>query len=276
MTIVFTGLVLLDGYLDGSLSRQLPNKPVQGMIFTILIILLILPAQFEMGHLIKQTKAHLFKTITVPASILLATSFFFAQFTDTHRFFTLYILLVTAFSFLSLFINQAIIFRTSGTIHNVSCSFFTIIYLGFLSMFISGMRIMYGPWVLLTFIFTVKGSDIGAYTLGRLFGKRKLCPSISPGKTWEGLAGATLFGASVSFGFSYFCDIMSPLLAIGFGCVFGILGQLGDLIESMIKREALLKDSASSIPGFGGLLDVLDSVLATAPLAFSFFYFTLN
>ncbi|MHC5139518.1 MAG: phosphatidate cytidylyltransferase [Planctomycetota bacterium] len=65
------------------------------------------------------------------------------------------------------------------------------------------------------FIFTVKGSDIGAYTIGRLFGKHKMCPNISPGKTWEGLAGAALFGLLVSLGFSYFCDIMPVLWAIG-------------------------------------------------------------
>jgi phosphatidate cytidylyltransferase len=64
---------------------------------------------------------------------------------------------------------------------------------------------------------------------------------------------------------------MSGLWAVGFGAVFGILGQMGDLAESMIKRDAASKDSSSSIPGFGGLLDVIDSPLATAPAAFAFF-----
>ena len=142
-------------------------------------------------------------------------------------------------------------------------------------LFILGIRILHGPWVLLAFIFTVKGSDIGAYTFGRLFGKHKLCPTISPGKTWEGLAGAMLFGLGVSLGFSLFCGIMSPLWAVVFGAVFGVLGQLGDLAESMIKRDAASKDSSSSIPGFGGILDVIDSPLATAPIAFLFFNLVL-
>lgn len=274
MAIVLIGLVLLDGSLDGSLTQSAPDKPVQGTILIILLALIAIPAQFELGNLIKQTGMHVFQVITIPASILLAAAFFLAQYFDTHRFFTMYILLVPAFSFLTLFVVQAIQFGSEGTIRNVSGSFFAIIYLGFLSMFVLGIRVIFGPWALLTFIFTVKGSDIGAYTLGRLFGKRKLCPQISPGKTWEGLAGAMLFGGVVSFGFSYFSGIIaSPLLAVSFGCVFGVLGQLGDLIESMLKREAQLKDSASSIPGFGGLLDVLDSPLATAPLGFTFFYF---
>jgi phosphatidate cytidylyltransferase len=272
MIVVFVGLVLLDGHLDGSLSKTVPDKPVQAMIFTVLIALLAIPAQFELGNLIKQTGAYLFKSISIVASILLATSFFWAQFTDTHRFFTLYLLLVPAFSFLTLFVAQALKFGTEGTIRNVSVSFFSIMYLGFLCLFILGIRILWGPWILLTFIFTVKGSDIGAYTLGRLFGKHKMCPAISPGKTWEGLAGAAVFGAVVAFGFSYFCDIMSCMQAIGFGALFGVLGQMGDLAESMIKRDAASKDSSASIPGFGGLLDVIDSPLATAPLAFTFFY----
>ena len=166
-------------------------------------------------------------------------------------------------------------FGAEGTVCNISVSFFSIIYLGFLCAFVLGIRILWGPWVLLLFVFTVKSSDIGAYTLGRLYGKHKMTPTISPGKTWEGLFGALLFGTLVSIGFSAVCDIMPFLPAAIFGAVFGVLGQLGDLAESMIKRDAALKDSSSRIPGFGGLLDVIDSPLATGPAAFAFFYFVL-
>jgi len=279
MAAMFVGLILLDGHLDGSLTKAAPNKPVQATIFTILIALLAVPAQIEMGNLIKQTGGHLFKIITIPASVLLATTFFWAQMVNTDMSLRLWLLLIPllpAFSFLALFIVQAVKYGTEGTIRNVSASFFSIMYLGFLCLFILGIRILWGPWMLLSFIFTVKGSDIGAYTLGRLFGKHKMCPNISPGKTWEGLAGAALFGALVSLGFSHFCDIMPALWAIGFGSVFGVLGQMGDLVESMIKRDATSKDSSSSIPGFGGILDVIDSPLATAPLAFGFFCWAAN
>ena len=276
MTLVFLGLVLLDGHLDGSLSQNTSEKPIQATIFMILIALLAIPAQFEIGNLVKQTGAYLFKWITIPASILLATTFFWMQLTYTHHFSTMYLLLITAFSFLALFIAQALKFGTEGTIRNVSASFFSIIYLGFLCSFILGIRILWGPWVLLLFIFTIKCSDIGAYTLGRLFGKHKMAPRISPGKTWEGLGGAVLFAMLVSIGFSLVCDIMSFLLAAVFGAVFGVLGQMGDLVESMIKRDAASKDSSSSIPGFGGILDVIDSPLATAPAAFAFFCIAMN
>lgn len=272
MAAAFLGLILVDAYLDGSLTKAAPDKPVQATILTILIALLAVPAQFELNGLIRQTGGHVFKSVTIPVAILLATALFWDQMIPLERHWRL-LPCVPAFSFLALFIAQALTFGTEGTIRNISGSLFSILYLGVLCLFILGLRIAWGPWVLLMFIFTVKGSDIGAYTLGRLFGKHKLCPNISPGKTWEGLAGAAMFGTFVSLGFSYFCDIMPVLWAIGFGAVFGILGQMGDLVESMIKRDAASKDSSSSIPGFGGILDVIDSPLATAPAAFAFFYF---
>jgi len=276
MILLFVGLILLDGHLDGSLTQAAPDMPIQATLFTLLVALLAIPAQFELGNLIKQTGAHLFKSVAIPAAMLMATSFYWAQFTCKFDFFIFFILFLSAFSFLALFLVQALKFGTDGTVRNVSASFFSIIYLGFLCGFILGIRISWGTWVLLHFFFTVKSSDIGAYTLGRLIGKHKLCPAISPGKTWEGLAGAALFAAGVSFVFSYFCGIMPGLWAIGFGAVFGVLGQLGDLVESMIKRDAASKDSSSSIPGFGGLLDVIDSPLATAPAAFAAYLFLLR
>ena len=277
MIAVFLGLILLDGHLDGSLSKTVANKPIQAPLFTLLIALLAIPAQFEIGNLIRQTGACLFKIISIPTSILLATTFFWAQLTtNSYQFLMMYLLFVPAFSFLALFIAQAVKFGTDGTIRNVSAGFFSIIYLGFLCAFILGVRILWGPWVLLFFVFTIKSSDIGAYTLGRLFGTHKMAPRISPGKTWEGLGGAVLFAMAVSFGFSHFSGIMSTSQAMVFGAVFGVLGQLGDLVESMIKRDAASKDSSSSIPGFGGILDVIDSPLATAPAAFAFFYFVMS
>lgn len=276
MSVFFLGLILLDAHWDGSLSKTTSPSPMQAPFFTILIALLAIPAQFELGNLIRQTGGYLFKSISIPASILLATVFFWGQLSNQADFFIMmYLLFVPAFSFLALFFAQARKFGTDGAIRNISAGFFSIMYLGFLCAFILGIRVQWGPWVLLLFIFTIKSSDIGAYTLGRLFGKHKMAPRVSPGKTWEGLGGAMLFAALVSFGFSHFSGIMSPLAALLFGAVFGVLGQLGDLAESMIKRDAASKDSSTHIPGFGGILDVIDSPLATAPAAFVFFYFML-
>jgi phosphatidate cytidylyltransferase len=122
-----------------------------------------------------------------------------------------------------------------------------------------------GPMIVLWLVLLVIASDIGAFFVGRQFGRRKLAPRVSPGKTWEGAVGGlctvvliALGGARV-FGF--------PVgLSIGFGCAVGIFSVIGDLTESMFKRAAGLKDSGVILPGHGGVLDRIDSVTAAAPL----------
>jgi len=271
MVLAFAGLLVLDGYIDGSLSSAAENKPIQGTILCIIIALLAFPAQLEIAKLAENIGAVIFKPITIIASILLTTAWYVRQFAaETGSFHLFYTLFVSAFSLLALFIFQARKFGTKGTIVNCSVSFFSIFYLGFLSSFVLAVRIEFGLWALLMFIFVVKSSDIGAYTIGRLFGKHKFSPTISPGKTWEGLAGAVAFAIGVSSLFAHFTGLMNWWQAVLFGGIFAYLGQLGDLAESMIKRDAEMKDSSTSVPGFGGVLDIIDSPLVTAPLAYGF------
>lgn len=276
MVVVLAGLILLDARLDGSLTAELPDKSIQGVIFTILATLLSIPTQLEMAGLFRQKGIHVFLPVTLPATILMTTTLFWPQVIDNPKLLVCYLLFVPALTLTALFAIQAIRFGTQGTLANIGAGLFSVFYLGFFSMFIVGIRLEWGPWVLLSFIFIVKASDIGAYTLGRLFGKHKMAPRISPGKSLEGLAGAILFGAIVSIGFSAAFGIMSLATAAVFGAVFGFLGQMGDLMESMLKRDAAVKDSSASVPGFGGLLDVIDSPLATAPAAYAAFLMLLN
>ena len=278
MTAFFVGVVFVDGWLDGSLIRSQEGMlSVQATILCILIALLAIPAQLELAGLISKTGAHIFRPTVIAASILLATGWYWRQFySDAVSFHLYYVLFVSAWSLLSVLLHQGIRFGPENVIINCSANIFVIFYLGLLASFVLGMRIDFGPWVVLMFIFTIKCSDIGAYTIGRLFGKHKFSPRISPGKTWEGLGGAIGFGAIVAYMFARFCGIMTPGQALIFGIVFAVLGQLGDLAESMIKRDAEEKDSAHYVPGFGGILDVIDSPLATAPLAYLFFTFTIG
>ncbi len=125
---------------------------------------------------------------------------------------------------------------------------------------------------LLAFFFLViMGSDTGAYYTGRALGKHKLAPSISPGKTWEGAIGgmiASLLMAVLAH-FWFFRDL--PLKwALPLAAVMNVLGVLGDLTESALKRGAGAKDAAQILPGHGGLLDRLDSLLLNAPLIYYF------
>lgn len=131
---------------------------------------------------------------------------------------------------------------------------------------------------LLSFFFMVlMGSDTGAYYVGRLFGKHKLAPKISPGKTWEGVAGGFIaaLGMAAVAHFWFFHEL--PLkFALPLAFVMTVLGILGDLSESALKRSAGAKDAAQLLPGHGGVLDRLDSLLFNAPLIYYFarFYFS--
>ena len=109
-------------------------------------------------------------------------------------------------------------------------NFFAIFYLGFLSSFIPAIRIEFGLWAMLMVIFVVKSADIGAYTAGTLFGRHKFSPRISPGKTWEGMAGAVVGAVIVAVGFAAGFSIMNWPMAVVFGICFAFIGQLGALI----------------------------------------------
>ena len=123
------------------------------------------------------------------------------------------------------------------------------------------------PWVLLLMMGLVWVADIGAYFSGRRFGKNKLAPSISPGKTWEGVAGGIL-GVSI---YVYIVHAVSPFAALPVILLAGWcwvgLAVIGDLFESLMKRHAGVKDSGALLPGHGGLLDRIDALTSTLPLA---------
>jgi len=127
------------------------------------------------------------------------------------------------------------------------------------------------PWILLFMMGLVWVADIAAYFAGRKFGRNKLAPSISPGKTWEGVAGA-LLGVSVyvalvwSYSPYFSHREVSPVLLLAAWWWVG-LAVIGDLFESAIKRQAGVKDSGALLPGHGGLLDRIDALTSTLPLA---------
>lgn len=173
---------------------------------------------------------------------------------------------------------------TSSAIGNMATTLFVILYLGLLPQYLIRLRLAApdgGAWLLLYVVGTIKVCDIGAYFTGRAVGRHKLIPWLSPGKTIEGLAGGVvssmLVAAMVPLLVGTFAQPASPVAALlptpGKALIFGLLmalcGQAGDLLESLIKRDAQAKDSAKAIPAFGGVLDLLDSVLLAAPIAYA-------
>ncbi len=273
MTVFFTAVVIFDGWIDGSLTASVADdKPVQATFLCILIALLLIPAQLELSKLAVVKNLKIFTPISIIASILFATCWYWPQLVEISP--PIYLLFLSAFSLLALLLTQYIRYGTSAVLANCGANYFSIIYLGLLSAFCVVIRIDLGPWPLLMFVFVVKSADIGAYMFGKLFGKHKFSPKISPGKTWEGMAGAVVIAMMVAIFFAVSCGIMVWWLALIFGFCFAFIGQFGDLAESMIKRDAEQKDAANKVPGFGGILDIVDSPLVAAPFAYLFFMFS--
>lgn len=148
------------------------------------------------------------------------------------------------------------------------------VYLGLMLGFIVAIRREHSAWLLLWVLVSTKACDIGAYFAGRAIGRHKLIPWLSPGKTWEGFAGGVVLSALVGGLGVLVLRAIDPELpmSVGFGAVagvvFGVVGQAGDLIASLFKRDAGIKDAGRVLPGFGGVLDVLDSLLLVLPVAY--------
>ncbi len=127
-----------------------------------------------------------------------------------------------------------------------------------------------GTLALALAIFVPKCGDIGAYFTGRFLGRHPMSPVLSPKKTWEGAAGGLTASVLVALGINR----LGPVIpygwagAVGFGLSVGIAGMLGDLAESLIKRDCRTKDASQVVPGFGGVLDVVDAVVFAAPVAY--------
>jgi len=169
--------------------------------------------------------------------------------------------------------------KPGGVIVHVALAVFGVAYAGLLMAFAAQLRLLGGPLdgivALAALVIVVKLGDTGAYTFGRLFGRHKMAPVLSPGKTWEGAAGGLLsatLGAWLAF--TFLPHAMDHTLGqaswswLLFGPVVGLAGMLGDLAESLFKRDVGRKDSSDWMPGFGGVLDILDSILFAAPVAY--------
>ena len=140
------------------------------------------------------------------------------------------------------------------------------VWIGWLPSYWIDMRSTLPAWALAWAVLTVKSGDIGAYFSGVALGKNRMAAWVSPKKSWEGLAGAIILSCLVGAGLTYALG-QSILVGVAFGALAAFIGMLGDLAESILKREALAKDSGRILPGLGGVFDVMDSLLPTAPLA---------
>jgi phosphatidate cytidylyltransferase len=185
---------------------------------------------------------------------------------------------------IALLASQMLRFRVdfSKMLGGVGVTLLGVMYVAFLGGFLVATRMGFeqrpnlSTHLLGYFILVIFASDTGAYFTGRAFGKRKLAPSISPGKTYEGLAGGLVAAAAAAAlaTWLFFPELPYPW-SIPLAIVLAVIGVIGDLAESALKRGAGAKDAASILPGHGGFLDRLDSLLFGAPILYYFarFYF---
>ena len=272
----FIGLFLLDGCLSARAAQQSLPDWLTGLCFALLCALLSATGGVELARLARARQINIILTPALIAIILVATHPYWSRNLTDSLDPVLAAALIAGLFFAALI--QALKSGNSGTINNLAGTSFSIIYLGIGCWFIFQIRLLnplsattwgqIGP--LLMFIACVKSSDIGAYFTGRFLGRHKWVPAISPAKTWEGFFGGIVFAVIVASIFAHFSDIIDIKLAWLFGATMALTGQLGDLFESMLKRDADIKDSAHIIPEFGGVLDLVDSVIAAAPFALLF------
>ncbi|MCU0651630.1 MAG: phosphatidate cytidylyltransferase [Candidatus Omnitrophica bacterium] len=199
--------------------------------------------------------------LLIPLSILL-------RFELTKKWELLFVVLALFFLILMQFNRR----KNSGVIVDISTTIFGILYVSWFFSFIIKIRYLEGGLGLLAaLLLMTKLGDIGAYLVGSAIGKRPLLPRISPKKTVEGAIAGLFFSALGGVISRPFLQLSYPHL-IFMGILVGIAGQLGDLSESLMKRDCQIKDSGNLLPGMGGILDEIDSLLFTAPI----FYFYMS
>jgi phosphatidate cytidylyltransferase len=164
-----------------------------------------------------------------------------------------------------------------GVVVRLALTVFVMAYLGLLPSFLVQLQLgradhntTLGALSLALAIFVPKGCDIGAYFTGRLIGRHRMTPVLSPKKTWEGAIGGLVVAVLMALGLNSLGPVIPGGTAsvILFGLFVGVTGMLGDLAESLIKRDCQQKDASQTVPGFGGVLDVVDSIVFAAPVCY--------
>lgn len=236
-------------------------------VFSILASSLIGLCLFEFFNLVEKKNIFVNKYFGIIIGMLVPIIIYFQM--GTEGYFTLepfFIVIACLFIFVLQFIRR----DNSQALANISVTMFGLLYIAWFFSFFIKIKFLPGGALLVCFLILVtKSGDIGAYLAGRSLGRRSLIPRISPHKTVEGTIGGLVFSVSSALLSKSYLPKFSYHHLFILGILLGILAQVGDLAESLLKRDCGAKDSGSNLSGFGGVLDLLDSLLFTAPI----FYF---
>jgi phosphatidate cytidylyltransferase len=275
------------------------TDPVKGLPVAVVMGLISAAGFLELRRFAASNGARMLSVSGILATVLLATStyWFFPLLRVVPGLFQLNPIYILPLVASLVFGEQMIRRRTQDAFRDLAATILAVAYVGGGGAAILAIRMQFGVPALVLFLVAAKSTDIGAYFTGSFIGKHKLIPWLSPGKTWEGLVGGLVVAAGM-------CTLLSALagwcdwrgwvfdfrptweaVASGatsrpiphlppeyakpviFGAAVGLVGQFSDLCESLLKRSASLKDSGALVPEFGGVLDIIDSLLLSAPVA---------
>jgi phosphatidate cytidylyltransferase len=256
------------------------NRMLSDYVFLGIILFLALTGLVEFYGLVERRDMVCFKGWGIFGGLLLMTGTFlhltghlgiYGTPARVNDFETSFLILFVLGLCLRQFFSRS---NTTGILA-ISTTLFGLMYVPWLLNFIQKINFfpgVDGHYYLLYFVLITKVSDMGAYSVGSLIGRHKMIPRISPGKTWEGFGGAIVVSTLASVLFVHFLQGHMPEMnwihAVILGIVLSLSAVVGDLIESIFKREAGVKDSGHFFPGIGGILDLLDSLLFNAPIMY--------
>jgi len=278
-------LVLL--YLDYWIEKHTvgcvaTNRGLAGAGVLLMLLLLLPGATMELASIFTAEHVRPYRFLASVGSGSLATHAFLTQFPPFKPYAASTLVFILVFVMILAALRRASGRQSNEAITHMAGTVLAMLYLGGLGWFLLALRVKYSAHfqgstqVVLMILLVVKFTDIGAYFGGTFLGRHKLIAWLSPGKTWEGLICGLIAAALVGLA----CDLLwrrgaLASLTLGkamlFGAIIGGVGQAGDLLESLMKRDAHMKDSGRLIPGFGGLLDIIDSPLLAAPFAYLLF-----
>jgi phosphatidate cytidylyltransferase len=270
------GLLYIDFYAQKWTTDLHPGGI--GGVGILLLLWIVLPlSAIELARMFKAEQVRPSLAISILATTLLTLHGFLTQFDSFKPISTSTLAGVFAAVMITAALRMAWMRQTQEAIHHMAGTLLATLYLGGLAWFLIALRVKQTDTVdgstqlVLMILLVVKFTDVGAYFGGKLLGRTKLIPWLSPGKTWEGLAIGLVVAAAIGAACAPYVLKVSVGKAILFAVLIGAVGQLGDLLESLMKRDADVKDAGKSIPGFGGMLDVIDSPLLAAPIAYLLF-----
>ncbi len=290
-----TAALLLVFVLEWSIERYLSSEPATGafreMLFGLPILAvvcaLLVVGFFELNTLAKAASTKLLVPSGLIGVILItalpnlclpytldSTSPYLASLWESLMMLCGNKLLIVSLVVALVFLNQMCTRQAEGALLRIAATLLATAYLGVCGAMVISLRMEYGLGTFLVFLGAVKLTDVGAYFTGSMIGKHKIIRWLSPGKSWEGLIGGLVLAGLIGWvacairqRYDDFSFSLSLVQALTFCLILGVVGQFGDLCESLLKRSAGVKDAGRLVPQFGGVLDIIDSPLIAAPIA---------